>query len=99
MGLTLDEFLTKHTSRQLSELIALERVDPPDDQHIKDTLAMLCSFIWNANRGDLPAKDIDAFRIMYGAEYTHDKRMEVARERMRATAKVLKARCERQGAK
>jgi len=98
MALTIDEFLAKYTSNQISELMALEKLFPPADQRMEDQLAMLCCFIWNANKGpDTPAKDIEAFRIMYGAEYTYDHRMEAKRQAMVAGQKNMKARCERQG--
>lgn len=54
--MTANEFLARHTSREIAELEALEMIDPVTNFGVIMQLAVLCAMFFNAHRGDAPAK-------------------------------------------
>lgn len=74
--MTAREFLARITSRELSELEALEAVDPLTNRAVVMQVARLCALYFNVHRssGSAPKNDLDMLVYDHRPEKTPEQK-------------------------
>jgi hypothetical protein len=89
--MTISEFLDRHTSRELAEIEARNRIDPYDHiGRIELAIAKVCALLFNANRDreKSEAMSAAAFLPEFGKEYWEQDQSGIETDPEEAIAKV-----------